>query len=242
MNELINQLSSRGDDPERRSVAPRETAEAKLRELIADGAYAPGDRLPPERELIVTLGLTRAKLRRALETLEDEGRIWRHVGKGTFVSSDTEGAGVGALHDLARQITPVKMMRARMVIEPAIAREAAMNASASALSRIDDARTRALNAPTWDEYEKYDDQLHRQIAMATDNLLLLSVFDQLNQVRRAVAWGSVVRASVRPPQDHTSFAEHDRIAGAIAARDPNAAQDAMRMHLASVASRLFGEV
>ncbi|WP_068114777.1 FadR/GntR family transcriptional regulator [Tropicimonas marinistellae] len=214
----------------------------KLRKLIADGAYAPGDRLPPERELIVTLGLSRARLRKALETLENEGRIWRHVGKGTFVSSEAEGAGVGVLHELARQISPFKMMRARMAIEPAIAREAAMNASASALSRIDHTREKAVNAPTWDEYEEFDDLLHRQIALATDNALLVSMFDQLNQVRRAVAWGNVVRASVRPPQDHTSFAEHDRIAEAIAARDPIAAQDAMRAHLASVASRLFGEV
>ena len=73
-----------------------------------------------------------------------------------------------------------------------------MNASSEALSRINLAKERAQNAPTWDEYEAQDDLMHRQIATATDNLLLLSLFDQLNQVRRAVAWGTVVRTSVRP--------------------------------------------
>ncbi|SNS99739.1 FadR/GntR family transcriptional regulator [Tropicimonas sediminicola] len=233
----VQPVASNGGGP-----VSREAAVAALRRLIELGNYAPGDRLPPERELIVQLGLTRAALRKALETLEAEGLIWRHVGKGTFIASEGEGAVAGRLHDLAKQITPVKMMRARIAIEPAIAREAAMNASTEALARIEDALTQTVNAPTWDEYEQFDDLLHRRIALATDNPLLISLFDQLNQVRRAVAWGTVVRASIRPPADHTSFGEHARIAETIAARDANGAQEAMRKHLASVAARLFGEV
>ena len=242
MTKLSEQLHGDGASSGRTPAVSREAAVKQLRELIASETYAPGDRLPPERELIVKLGLTRATLRKALETLEDEGRIWRHVGKGTFISSEAEASPVGALQELARQITPIKMMRARIAIEPAITREAAINASSHALARINDARMKAVNAPTWDEYEEFDDLMHHQIALATDNMLLISLFDQLNQVRRAVAWGSVVRASIRPPEDHPSFAEHDRIAEAIEARDPNAAQEVMRKHLASVASRLFGEV
>jgi DNA-binding FadR family transcriptional regulator len=57
-----------------------------------------------------------------------------------------------------------------------------------------------------------------------------------------VAWGSVVRLSERPPREHTSFVEHERIAAAIEARDPAAAQEAMRRHIRSVSSRLFEEV
>lgn len=241
MTILGDQLGEDGEADRRGAAVPRGAAVARLRELIAEGSYAPGDRLPPERELVVKLGLTRATLRKALESLEAEGTIWRHVGKGTFISGQAETGGVGGLQALAKQITPVKMMRARISIEPAIAREAAMNASAQALARIDSARLKAVNAPTWDEYEAYDDLMHRQIALAADNMLLIALFDQLNQVRRAVAWGSVVRSTIRPPAEHTSFVEHDRIAEAIVARDPNAAQDAMRAHLGSVASRLFGE-
>jgi DNA-binding FadR family transcriptional regulator len=70
----------------------------------------------------------------------------------------------------------------------------------------------------------------------------LSLFDHLNSVRRAVAWNTVRRGSDCPPRDHTSFAEHDDIVAAIEARDPAAAQAAMRAHLDSVSARLFGEV
>ena len=78
-----------------------------------------------------------------------------------------------------------------------------------------------------------------RVAEASDNLPLLALFDQLNGIRRAVAWGSVERTSERPPPDHPSFAEHEAIADGIAARSPDGAFEAMRRHLRSVAARLF---
>jgi DNA-binding FadR family transcriptional regulator len=84
--------------------------------------------------------------------------------------------------------------------------------------------------------------LHLHIAKSSDNLLLVALFQQLDQVRRAVAWGRVVRETARPSQTHTSFAEHDAIADAIAGRDPEAAYEAMRNHLRSVSDRLFEDV
>ncbi len=216
---------------------------SRLRSFIADGGYRTGSRLPPERELTDELGMTRSTLRKALDALERDGAIWRHVGKGTFVAA---GAGDsrpgGALVELGRQLTPFRMMRARLAIEPAIAKEAAINASGAALTRMSVAMGRAHAASSWQDYETQDDIFHRAIAEASDNLLLLALFDQLNVVRRAVAWGSVVRESVKPASDHSSFREHEAIGAAIVKRDPDLAYDAMRNHLRSVAARLFGEV
>ncbi|MEQ8258537.1 MAG: FCD domain-containing protein [Roseovarius confluentis] len=217
-------------------------AVARLRAFIADGGYEPGDRLPPERELTGALAMGRSMLRRALDHLERDGVIWRHVGKGTFVANGAAASGgAGGLVQLGRQLTPFRMMRARLCIEPAIAREAAMNASSESMTRMRLAMNRAESAPNWDDYEAQDDHFHRTIAMAADNLLLLSLFDQLNQVRRAVAWGSVTRDTVRPNRDHQSFREHEAIAVAIEARSPEGAYDAMRVHLGSVSRRLFDE-
>ena len=220
----------------------REEAITALKAFISAGSYVPGDRLPPERELIGSLGMSRTVLRKALEALEHEGAIWRHVGKGTFVAGHGGTVGANRLTELSRQLTPVRMMRARLCIEPAIAREAAINASGDAIIRMKLAKDRAADAANWADYETQDDLFHRSIAEASDNILLLALFDQLNQVRRTVAWGNVVRMSERPPREHTSFAEHDRIAAAIEARDPAAAHEAMRQHIGSVSARLFGEV
>lgn len=213
-----------------------------LKGFVSSGGYSPGDRLPPERELIGRLGVTRSTLRKALDALEREGTIWRHVGKGTFVAE--QGSGIAARADvgvLSQQLTPVKMMRARLCIEPALAREAAINASADAIARINRARDGAVQAPDWAEYEQQDDQFHHAVAAASDNLLLMSLFDHLNGVQRAVAWNAVVRGTTRPARTHSSFTEHDQIAQAIADRDPGAAFTAMRQHLLSVSARLFGE-
>ena len=213
-----------------------------LRRLIGEEGYGAGDRLPPERELIRRFGVTRTVMRRALETLENEGIIWRHVGKGTFVAEtgtplpETPGPAID------RQLTPVRAMRARLCLEPAIAREAAINASAEAIARLERAQARARAATSWKEYEACDDRFHRAVAEASDNILLVRLFDQMNQARRAVGWSHVVRDTARPSPDHRSFAEHDAILAAIAGRDAAGAQDAMRAHIGSVSARLFGDL
>ncbi len=222
-------------------AAERENAIRTFREFIKESGYGPGDRLPPERELIGRLDMGRTTLRKVLDTLEREGTIWRHVGKGTFIANPSEAPDLGGLAEIAQQLTPVRMMRARLSIEPAIAGEAAVNASREAVTRIKLAKDRAKQAQTWAEYEAQDDQFHRAVAEAADNILLLSLFEQMNKVQRAVAVTSVVRQTERPPENHSSFEEHERICAAIEARDSKAAYDAMRKHIGSVSARLFGE-
>jgi DNA-binding FadR family transcriptional regulator len=238
MRRLINQST-----PIRPNNAPvpHDDTLQQLREFIDTGDYAPGDRLPPERTLISSLGVTRNALRKGLEALEREGAIWRHVGKGTFITTPQSLVTVPGLAELSHQVTPIQMMRARLSLEPAIAREAAANASGDAVQRITTARDRALDATSWDTYEANDDAFHRCLAEATGNVLLLSLFDHLNQVRRAVAWQKVVRASDRPPATHSSYREHDDIVEAIQQRNPTAAHTAMRAHLNSVSNRLYGD-
>src|SRR6056297_2463571 len=102
-------MLTRTDQPARDDAAER------LRALMTSESYGPGDRLPAERELIDLLGVGRAALRRALEQLEREGAIWRHVGKGTFVGPAAASAATAPLDMFAgigAQLTPFRMMRA----------------------------------------------------------------------------------------------------------------------------------
>jgi len=65
--------------------------ENHLRRAINSGKYAPGERLPDERQLAVMLGVSRGTVRVALERLASVRKIERHQGRGTFVSRpDTE--------------------------------------------------------------------------------------------------------------------------------------------------------
>src|ERR1700686_2093818 len=56
-----------------------------LQEAIDTGRWKPGERMPTERALSVQYGVARNTIRRALQQLEDAGRIARHFGRGTFV-------------------------------------------------------------------------------------------------------------------------------------------------------------
>jgi len=218
--------------------ASRDDVTDRLRIIVRGGQYGPGDRLPPERTLMELLNVGRSPLRRALEALERDGLIWRHVGKGTFVSQ-TSSWPTDTGTDLAQKMTPLSMMRARLCIEPAIAREAAINASGQAIERIGATMELARTASTWSEYAHQDNLFHRAIAEASDNFLLIEIFNKVNQVQREIAWTAVKRSSPRPPSDHSSFAEHEAILKAIKERDTDATFHATRRHLQSVLHRLY---
>ena len=88
-------------------------------------------------------------------------------------------------------------MRARLLIEPMLAREAALNATSTDVEAFHRCLIRTREAATWRQYEAADNELHRCIAKASQNRLLLGLFDVLNSVRRAVVWPNM-NASSRP--------------------------------------------
>jgi GntR family transcriptional regulator, uxu operon transcriptional repressor len=194
-------------------------------------------RLPPERELCDILGVSRGELRKALAIMEHEGRLWRHVGKGTFIGGrpDREAAD---LRTIAARTNPAEVIRTRLIIEPEIAREAALNATSDEIATMHTMMQRSREAQSWRQYESLDNHLHRQIAESTHNTVVLMLFDALNVVRRTVVWGRLRAQHSRPPDDHHSFAEHERIVAMIAERDRDGAARAMRDHLRSVESHL----
>ena len=76
------------------------TAAAEIEARIRAGEWAPGTRLPPERQLSRTLEVSRSTLRLALADLEERGLITRHQGRGTFVPRPRVQADVGGYFSL----------------------------------------------------------------------------------------------------------------------------------------------
>lgn len=220
-----------------------EGALVQLRAYIAQGEFANNDRLPPERELCEKLGIGRSELRKAFAILESEGAIWRHVGRGTFV-----GNGHGHITDsnsitaIAKRTTPQEVMYARIVLEPMLAREAALHATAEHMEQMHENCRKARQAATWRQYETLDNQFHNLIAEAAQNTPLIAMYDQLNALRRTVVWGVLRRRDDNPPKDHHSFNGHEAILEAIERRDANASLNMMKAHLRSVSEKLFPSV
>jgi DNA-binding FadR family transcriptional regulator len=210
----------------------------QLQAFLAQMDVSGETRLPAERELCESLGVSRGDLRKALTVLEKDRRIWRHVGKGTFVGSGPVEETIG-ISEIAGRTNPADVMRARLIIEPEIAREAALHATLDDIASMRRSIAHTRDAATWRQYESNDNLLHRQIAQASRNNVLLGLFDVLNAVRRTVVWGRLRSEGAHPPADHHSFADHERIVEAIAERDMGGAAAAMRLHLQQVERRLI---
>lgn len=77
-------MSSNADEP--RSLPRYIQVEAALHTLLETGGYRPGDKLPPEPALAQQMEVSRATLREALRSFEQQGIITRRQGVGTFVN------------------------------------------------------------------------------------------------------------------------------------------------------------
>lgn len=210
----------------------------QMRAYLAQRDLPANSRLPPERELCDILGVSRGELRKALAVMESNGELWRHVGKGTFIGARPakEYSDVAAIAALTN---PREVMQARLLIEPQIAREAALNATAGDIGELTQCMLASRHAQTWRQYENCDNRLHRAVAEAAHNTVLLALFDTLNAVRRAVVWGRLRDKIDRPPADHHSFREHERLVRAIEERDMDGAGQAMLRHLSHVQANLL---
>jgi GntR family transcriptional repressor for pyruvate dehydrogenase complex len=210
----------------------------RLREVVRARERSGETRLPTERELAASLGLGRRALRRALEVLEAEGRIWRRQGKGTFV-----GAAPGEPGEMARALTGqtnfYEVMEARLRVEPQLAFLAALKASDAEVARMRQLCTRVAESSDSDGRELWDGALHRQIARSTGNRLLLALFDVIDQIRQNDSW-TALRERARRHGGHQQYlAHHTAIVDAIAARDPGAAEQAMRRHIMTLQQNLL---
>ena len=202
---------------------------------MADGTLVPGSKLPTERELVDMLKAPRSAVRRALAQLEEEGLLVRHVGRGTFLS-DLATAGAHAPADSS----PAQIMQARLVIEPPLAAVAAREATAGDLVEISGHLDAGGSSSRFEEFESWDAKLHRSIALAARNGVLLSMFDVMNSARTLPVWGSLKRRTSSPERRQEYHAQHTLIVDALHDRDPEAAEHAMREHLRSVRTTLLG--
>ncbi len=195
-------------------------------------------RLPPERDLCRELGLSRAALRKALAVMEAEGRIWRQVGRGTFLGRrpPDEDRNIALL---ARRTHPEEVMEARLVIEPQIAALAAKRATLDDVQEIERCLMKAGAAPDLVTFELWDSAFHRALACAAGNTLLLGLFDAVNSVRERRIWGKLKVAAASPRRIAKYNAQHEACFAAVRDRFPEQAERIMRAHLENVRDNMF---
>lgn len=202
----------------------------QIAQLIASGEYRPGARLPAERELATSLGVSRASVREAIVSLEMGGLVEVRVGSGIFVTVPaTEAA---AARDAGPG--PFELLQARRLIEGEIAALAATRAAPPDLADLQQCVTRmAAQVEDFAAREASDREFHLGVAKATGNgSLELAVAGLWEQ--RAELWGRLQQHFHTPELARKTIRDHQAILNAIAARDPDAARAAMHRHIARV--------
>jgi DNA-binding FadR family transcriptional regulator len=202
----------------------------RLRAMLRDIPATGDNRLPTERQLAETLGISRRSVRRALEVLESEGLVWRRQGAGTFAGPrpDTlaEHAGMDANFS--------EVMEVRLRVEPQLAQLAALRASPNAIARMRDIIGRLEATEDADGRELWDSALHREIARAADNRFFLMIFDSMDRARHDEAWRALRERARSRANLAQTMRQHRELVDAIAAHDPVRAGAAMRAHLMSL--------
>jgi GntR family transcriptional repressor for pyruvate dehydrogenase complex len=210
----------------------------RLLDYIASGAIAQGDRLPPERQLSSLMGVGRSAVREALAALEILGIVTVRPGSGTYLSGGTSELlpqtlswGILLHSDKTRELIEV-----RHGLEVQAARLAATHASEAARARLaGHTATMERSIDDFDRFVTADMLFHQELALATSNVLLRDLLQNVRSLIRI--W--VERALDDADHARLTIEEHRAILAAVEARDPKAAADAMDRHMHSAAARLL---
>jgi len=201
-----------------------------VRQLITDRALGPGARLPAERELAQTLGVSRPSVRSGLEALEAMGVVVSRRGAGTFIAAGPPDLGIEPLRLIAslHQLTAGEMFEARLVLEVGVAGLAARHATDQTLAAMADEVSEmfaSLRDPQ--AFLVHDVRFHQAVAAACGNRVLAALMEMV-----AAQFYELRKDTVGRARDLEQSAEmHRRVYRAIRSGDPEAARAAMAAHL-----------
>jgi DNA-binding FadR family transcriptional regulator len=210
----------------------------QLAGLVADGEFPVGARLPAERELALSLGVSRPVVREAMVALELAGVVEVRMGSGAWVVKKPTRDRLSGGFDLSLSDIgsgPLALVDARDAIEGEIAARAALTRTDEDLAALAAAIAEMRESPGHAAHSDADHGFHVRIAEATGNEVLARIVDQLWREMFSPLFLRMGDAAglFRGTREETAV-EHEAILAALAAADPAAARAAMHAHLSSV--------
>ena len=189
----------------------------QLRNRIFAHEIAPGAWID-EQSLAKEFGISRTPMREAIKVLAAEGLITMKLRRGAYVTEVNRG-------DLEQIFTVLSLL------EGEAAKEAATKAKESDLNALDDLHLRLEKAAAdrnLDLFFEINVRFHERIISIAANPWMTSVIDDLRKVLKLQRRDSLSRSG----RLQQSLSEHREILKALLKRDPLAAKEAMRTHLA----------
>jgi GntR family transcriptional repressor for pyruvate dehydrogenase complex len=210
----------------------------RLEQAIQDGTYAPADLLPSERELMRQFGVGRPAVREALFHLGKMGLVEIRSGERARVTTPTPQFVIGALSGTARHMLGAPggvqdFQNARLFFETGLARHAARHATASHIASFEAALIANREAiGDLKRFQETDVAFHYVLAVIPGNPIFTAIHAALAEWLLEQRRTTLVRG-----EDVRAYEAHRKIFEAVAARDADRAEQAMRDHLEHVARR-----
>jgi GntR family transcriptional repressor for pyruvate dehydrogenase complex len=208
----------------------QEAAES-IQDYLRKENATPGDKLPAERGLCESLGISRNSVREALRILEIQGIIQVKPGSGAFFLGWRSELSLALAEWLPKNMENVREnFEVRHLIEPHAAALAAEHATPQMIAKIkltlEEFKT-SLREEKLPKTILADTEFHRLISEASGNKFLTLIMNTISH-SLVEGWKASLRVPERPEK---TIMEHQRIFDAICQRDPKAAKDAMLAHL-----------
>ncbi|MED5608800.1 MULTISPECIES: FadR/GntR family transcriptional regulator [Pseudomonas] len=208
-------------NPLKRSLV--DIALEQIRQRIDSGAWALGQRLPPEPELAEILGMSRNTVREAVRVLTFSGVLEVRQGDGTYVRACADP--LDTMLALARGSIE-QALEARGVIEVEAARLAALRRSDADLAALRQALALSARHHGGDleAYVEHDLAFHQRVVDSAHNPLLSELYRYFSRVIRA----GLQRTISEPGRPQPPFELHQRLLDALERQDAEAAVAANR--------------
>lgn len=191
---------------------------------IADGRYAPGDRLPSERELAEEYSVSRPTIRDAMIALEFQGLVEARPGSGVYVAAaptanEADEPGISAL----------AITEAQRLFEGEACALAATCITEDQLAALDLVLQEMSSASKDDDLDQLEQDFHLMIARGSGNAAIVTGIEDLWDMRQQSSSCTATLRRVRV-QSGSSASEHRKILEALRARDSKAARLALHGH------------
>jgi GntR family transcriptional repressor for pyruvate dehydrogenase complex len=229
------------ESPPAARISVTDRALSRIMEMISGGELVPGQRLPVEKDLSSTLGMSRNSLREAIRALTVLGVLEARHGAGVYVTQLRPAdllESLGVVAEVSQGSTLVDLVRVRKILEPAAAAVASARINEVALAQLRDLMRTMARVQTAEEFVSLDQEFHRIITEAAGNPVLSGILAGLSsRTLRIRIW----RGRHEEGAISRTLAEHDNIYQALEARHPEDARTAAAVHIASVEQWLLHE-
>ncbi|HNV34079.1 MAG TPA: FadR/GntR family transcriptional regulator [Bacillota bacterium] len=201
--------------------------------MIRRGELKPGDKLPAERELSISLGVSRTALREAVRTLSLMDLLTVRQGGGTFVAELMPGSFMKPLTPMLAmgRVDTMELIEARRIIEPKAAHLCAQRATEEDIGKMNaiiDKMEQSLGNLRL--FNDYDLEFHLAIAEGSKNSVIVATLDTI----RDALYEQVQEIQSLPGAAQRALDFHGLITAAIRLRDAALAEKHMLKHIKDV--------